>query len=74
MGLSAFAFTRDAVTAARLREGLKAGMIGINTMAFGRPDAPFGGIGASGYGREGGRWALNEYLQTKWTEQVFQGA
>ncbi|WP_299614793.1 aldehyde dehydrogenase family protein [Pelagibius sp.] len=64
-GLVAGVFTRDldrAMTAAR---HLKAGQIFVNEWYAGGVETPFGGYGKSGFGREKGREALWNYLQTK---------
>ena len=71
MGLSAYAFTRDAARARRVSAGLKAGMVGLNSFALAAAEAPFGGTGFSGLGREGGSEGIAEYLDTKLTQAVF---
>jgi succinate-semialdehyde dehydrogenase/glutarate-semialdehyde dehydrogenase len=38
-------------------------MVGINTGLISNPAAPFGGVKASGFGREGGSWGIEEHLQ-----------
>ena len=63
-GLVSFVFTRDLDRALRLSERLEAGMIGINTGVVSNPAAPFGGVKASGLGREGGAEGIEEYLET----------
>lgn len=65
-GLAAYAFTRDADRIWRLGRGLKAGMVGINEGAISNAAAPFGGVDQSGFGREGSRHGLYEYLQLKY--------
>lgn len=65
LGLSAYAFTRDT---RRMRETvarLQAGMVGINSFALAAAEAPFGGIKASGMGREGGDEGIHDYLNVK---------
>jgi len=64
-GLAAYAFTRSAATAAQLGDGLRAGMVGINTLAVSHPETPFGGVKESGMGREGGSEGLQAYLDVK---------
>ena len=54
-GLAAYVFTRDLSRAFRVCEALEAGMVGLNQGVVSNPAAPFGGIKASGFGREGGR-------------------
>jgi succinate-semialdehyde dehydrogenase/glutarate-semialdehyde dehydrogenase len=65
-GLVAYAFTRDFARAARVFEALEAGMVGINQGIVSNPAAPFGGVKASGFGREGGFEGIDEYLETKY--------
>jgi succinate-semialdehyde dehydrogenase/glutarate-semialdehyde dehydrogenase len=65
-GLVAYAFTRDASRVVRIYEGLETGMVGINQGIVSNPAAPFGGIKASGFGREGGAEGIEEYLETKY--------
>jgi succinate-semialdehyde dehydrogenase/glutarate-semialdehyde dehydrogenase len=65
-GLVAYAFTRDFARAARLFEALETGMVGINQGIVSNPAAPFGGVKASGFGREGGFEGIDEYLETKY--------
>jgi succinate-semialdehyde dehydrogenase/glutarate-semialdehyde dehydrogenase len=65
-GLVAYAFTRDFARATRLFEALETGMVGINQGIVSNPAAPFGGVKASGFGREGGFEGIEEYLETKY--------
>jgi succinate-semialdehyde dehydrogenase/glutarate-semialdehyde dehydrogenase len=65
-GLVAYAFTRDVSRVVRVYEGLETGMVGINQGIVSNPAAPFGGIKASGFGREGGVEGIEEYLETKY--------
>ena len=71
MGLSAYAFTKDAARARRVSAALKAGMVGINSFALAAAEVPFGGTKFSGLGREGGSEGIAEYLDTKLTQSVF---
>ena len=64
-GLVAYAFTSDLDRAIRVSERLATGMVGINTGVVSNPAAPFGGIKASGFGREGGEVGIDEYLDVK---------
>lgn len=64
-GLAAYGFTRDSVTAARLGAELRSGMTTINHLGLALPEVPFGGVGDSGYGTEGGSEALEAYLETR---------
>src|SRR5699024_952710 len=65
-GLVAYAYTRDLDRAVRVYEGIDSGMVGINEGVVSNPAAPFGGIKASGFGREGGNEGIEEYLETKY--------
>lgn len=64
-GLGGMVFTRDIDRAHRLARRLTAGYVGINAFPPMPPNAPFGGVKQSGYGREGGRDGLMEFLQIK---------
>jgi succinate-semialdehyde dehydrogenase/glutarate-semialdehyde dehydrogenase len=65
-GLVAYVFTRDLDRALRVGERLETGMIGLNQGIVSNPAAPFGGVKHSGFGREGGREGIEEYLSTKY--------
>nr|WP_221375167.1 NAD-dependent succinate-semialdehyde dehydrogenase [Actinoplanes polyasparticus] len=65
-GLVAYVFTRDLSRAVRVSEALEAGMVGVNQGIVSHPAAPFGGVKASGFGREGGAEGIDEYLETKY--------
>lgn len=65
-GLVAYVFTRDIKRALRVCEGLETGMVGLNQGMVSNVAAPFGGVKASGIGREGGRWGIEEFLETKY--------
>ncbi|WP_416429776.1 NAD-dependent succinate-semialdehyde dehydrogenase [Paenarthrobacter nicotinovorans] len=65
-GLAGYIFTRDLDRAFRMGEELEVGMVGLNTGIVSNPAAPFGGIKASGLGREGGRVGLDEFLEIKY--------
>ena len=65
MGLSAYVFTRDAGRARDAAARLEAGMVGVNSFALAAAEAPFGGIKASGMGREGGTEGILDYLNVK---------
>ncbi|SDW65066.1 aldehyde dehydrogenase (acceptor) [Alicyclobacillus hesperidum] len=64
-GLAAGIWTRDINEAYRIAHELKAGTVWINDWHMLRADAPFGGYKQSGFGRELGRHALDEYTQVK---------
>ena len=65
-GLVAYVFTRDIKRALRVCEGLETGMVGLNQGMVSNVGAPFGGVKQSGIGREGGKWGLDEFLETKY--------
>jgi succinate-semialdehyde dehydrogenase/glutarate-semialdehyde dehydrogenase len=65
-GLAAYACTSNLARAWRLADSLEAGMIGINEGIISHSIAPFGGMKQSGIGREGGRYGIEEYLETKY--------
>ena len=65
-GLAAYFFTRDVSRVIRVAEALDFGVIGANDGLPSTPQAPFGGFKASGLGREGGKWGMDEYLETKY--------
>jgi succinate-semialdehyde dehydrogenase/glutarate-semialdehyde dehydrogenase len=65
-GLVAYVYTRDVKRAFRVCEKLETGMVGLNQGLVSNPAAPFGGVKASGFGREGGREGIEEYLDTKY--------
>ncbi|MEV6333270.1 NAD-dependent succinate-semialdehyde dehydrogenase [Nocardia vinacea] len=65
-GLVSYVYTRDLDRALRIAEGLESGMVGINRGVISDPAAPFGGVKASGFGREGGIEGIEEYLSTKY--------
>ncbi len=70
-GLAAYAFTQSAKSAAKLADGLEAGMVAINNFALASAETPFGGIKESGFGREGGPTAIHEYLVPKLVKSEF---
>ena len=63
-GLASYVYTRDLARTIRMAEALDFGMVGINTGLLSNPAAPFGGVKASGFGREGGFEGIEEYLET----------
>ena len=63
-GLASYVYTRDLARTIRVAESLEFGMVGFNTGLISNPAAPFGGVKASGFGREGGFEGIDEYLDT----------
>jgi len=66
LGLVAYVYTRDIKRAFRVCEALETGMVGLNQGMVSNPAAPFGGVKQSGFGREGGREGIAEYLEVKY--------
>ncbi len=64
-GLVGGVFTRDLDRATRAARAMRAGQVFVNEWFAGGVETPFGGYGRSGYGREKGREALLNYVQTK---------
>ena len=64
-GLAAYAWTRDAGRGQRLARDLDAGMVWINSENNRHLPAPFGGMKASGIGRDGGDYSFDFYMETK---------
>jgi succinate-semialdehyde dehydrogenase/glutarate-semialdehyde dehydrogenase len=65
-GLAAYFYTRDIARVWRLADALESGVVGINEGALAAEAAPFGGVKESGYGREGSRYGLEDYMQIKY--------
>jgi len=65
-GLVAYVYTNDIKRAFRVVEKLQTGMVGLNQGMVSNAAAPFGGVKASGFGREGGPEGINEYLEIKY--------
>ncbi|PLP95207.1 succinate-semialdehyde dehydrogenase (NADP(+)) [Pseudomonas sp. FFUP_PS_473] len=66
-GLAAYCYTRDLGRAWRMSETLEYGMVGINEGLISTEVAPFGGVKASGLGREGSKYGIEDYLEIKYT-------
>jgi succinate-semialdehyde dehydrogenase/glutarate-semialdehyde dehydrogenase len=69
-GLAAYFYTRNARRILSLPSRLDFGIIGVNDGQPSRPGVPLGGMKASGIGREGGRWGVADYLETKYVSIV----
>ncbi len=65
-GLVAYVYTSDIKRAFRVVEKLQTGMVGLNQGLVSNAAAPFGGVKASGFGREGGPEGIDEYLSIKY--------
>lgn len=65
-GLAAYFYSQDMRRAERVSRHLEAGVVGLNEGAVASEAAPFGGIKESGYGREGSKYGLDDYLAIKY--------
>ncbi|KAH7324805.1 succinate-semialdehyde dehydrogenase [Stachybotrys elegans] len=65
VGLAGYFFSKDSSRCWRVAEALEVGMVGVNVGAISDPAAPFGGIKQSGFGREGGKYGIDDYLTLK---------
>ena len=65
-GLAAYFFSDNLHRAQRVVDAIESGMVGINTGAISAANAPFGGVKASGLGREGAHAGIEEYLEMKY--------
>jgi succinate-semialdehyde dehydrogenase / glutarate-semialdehyde dehydrogenase len=65
-GLSAYYYSRDMGRIWRVSEALEYGILGINTGVVSTEVAPFGGVKESGIGREGSKYGIDEWLETKY--------
>lgn len=70
-GLAAYVFTKSAQQAEYCAARIEAGMVGVNNFALATVETPFGGVKESGYGREGGQNAVEEYLSPKLVKTLF---
>ena len=65
-GLAAYFYSRDIGRIWRVAEGLEYGIIGINEGIISTEVAPFGGMKESGIGREGSKYGIDEFVETKY--------
>ena len=72
-GLSGIIYTSDAARAERVGRAVRGGTVWVNTFLVRDLTAPFGGIGISGLGREGGDYALDFHSDLK-TLQILEGS
>jgi succinate-semialdehyde dehydrogenase/glutarate-semialdehyde dehydrogenase len=64
-GLGSYVFTTDQQQALRVADQIEAGMVFINTVGAEGVELPFGGVKASGFGRELGRFGTDEFVNKK---------
>ncbi|MDN5561387.1 MAG: aldehyde dehydrogenase family protein, partial [Psychrobacter sp.] len=70
-GLAAYFYSGNYARSWRVTEGLEYGIIGHNTGLISTEVAPFGGVKQSGFGREGSKYGIEEYVVTKyWCSDV----
>ena len=65
-GLAAYFYSRDYTRSWRVTEALEYGIVGHNTGLISTEVAPFGGIKQSGFGREGSKYGIEEYVSIKY--------
>jgi succinate-semialdehyde dehydrogenase/glutarate-semialdehyde dehydrogenase len=65
-GLAAYVYTQNMGRIWRVSEGIEYGMVGVNETAISSEVIPFGGVKESGQGREGSKYGLDDYLETKY--------
>lgn len=65
VGLAGYFFSKDVQRCYRVAEAMEVGMVGVNTGLISDPAAPFGGVKYSGFGREGSKYGVEEYLTIK---------
>lgn len=65
-GLAAYFYSKDLSRVWRVSEALEYGMVAVNTGVLSTEVAPFGGVKESGFGREGSKYGLDEYLEMKY--------
>lgn len=65
-GLASYFYSQDVKRIDRVARALEAGIVGINEGALASEAAPFGGVKESGYGREGSKYGLDDYLSIKY--------
>lgn len=65
-GLASYVYARDVGRIFRVIDGLEFGMVGVNEGMISTEVAPFGGVKASGLGREGSRYGVDDYLEIKY--------
>ena len=65
-GLAAYFYTRDMDRVFRFSDAMEFGMVGINETMISNEMAPFGGVKESGFGREGSKYGITDYLELKY--------
>jgi len=65
VGLGSYVITENIGRMFRVGEALEVGMVGVNVGLLSAAESPFGGVKESGFGREGGRQGIDEYMFVK---------
>ena len=65
VGLAGYFYANDVAKVFNIAEALNVGMLGVNTGAISEAALPFGGVGESGFGREGSKFGVEDYLVIK---------
>jgi succinate-semialdehyde dehydrogenase/glutarate-semialdehyde dehydrogenase len=65
-GLASYFYASDLRQVWKVAEALEYGMVGVNTGLISTEVAPFGGVKQSGWGREGSKYGLDDYLSMKY--------
>jgi len=65
-GLASYLYSRDIGRIFRVSEALEYGIVGVNTGLISTEIAPFGGVKESGFGREGSKYGIEDYLEIKY--------
>ena len=65
VGLAGYFFSQDVSRCYRVAEALEVGMVGVNTGMVSDASSPFGGVKLSGFGREGSKYGIEEYMTIK---------
>ncbi|RDG39076.1 aldehyde dehydrogenase family protein [Streptomyces corynorhini] len=74
-GLTCGIITENATRGLAVARRVRTGIVHINDQSVAdEPQAPFGGVGASGYGRFGGRWGIEAFSHTRWVTIATQRA
>jgi succinate-semialdehyde dehydrogenase/glutarate-semialdehyde dehydrogenase len=66
VGLAAYFYSRDLGRVWRVAEAIESGIVGVNTAQIANEAAPFGGVKQSGFGREGSKYGIGDYLDIKY--------
>ena len=69
-GLGSYVFTTDPEQAVRVADAIEAGMVFINGVLLDGAELPFGGVKRSGFGREMGRFGMDEFVNKKLIRSV----